>query len=171
MTTVDLIGTTICKENKMDIYRTYTNFQNQLTVILVISVLHIQINMNACMLQYHIPLFFTPPLILFTILLPGWKRYDLFVDIFNIAAGGLVMLILKPNTWLGALEYCSQTVYDSPYTLSFLLGDIMVFGTFLKLFIYYIESNEIKKAFALFLVSTVIGAGYVALIEVVVYPE
>lgn len=163
----------------MEFYKTYTNFQNQLTVILTISVLHMQINMNSCMLKYHIPLFLTPPLILWSLYIKGGRKniserlpfsYEFLIDIFNIGAGGLVLLILKPNSWPGALEFCSQTVHTPPYALSFLLGDIMVFGTMLKLYIYYISKNLRTNAFILFVISCIIGITYVIIVDEVVYP-
>lgn len=160
----------------MEFYKTYTNFQNQLTIILTISVLHMQINMNSCMLKYHIPLFLTPPLILWSLFIEREnisKRfpfsYELLIDIFNIGAGGLVLLILKPNSWPGALQFCSQTVYTPPYALSFLLGDIMVFGTMLKLYIYYISKGLVSNAWILFAISCLIGITYVIIVDEVVY--
>ena len=152
------------------IYNTYTNFHNQLVVILTICILHMQLNMNTCMLGWHAPLFLTPLLILWSMFTPS-RTVEFSIDIYNIAAGGLVLLILKPNSWPGALEFCTQNIYDPPYTLSFLLGDIMVFGTMLKLYIYYIERKQYRNALILLFVSVVIGSAYVVIVDFAVYPE
>ena len=151
-------------------YNNYTNFHNQLLVILTISILHIQININSCMLKYHAPLFLTPLLILWSIYTKS-RTVEFWIDIFNIAAGGLVLLILKPNSWPGALEFCKENIYDPPYALSFLLGDIMVFGTMLKLYIYYIEKRMMTNFWILFGVSCLIGVVYVLVVDLAVYPS
>lgn len=145
----------------------YNNFHNQMLVIFTISVLHMQINMNTCMLAYHTPLFLTPPLVLWSI----FAENPVWIDIFNIGAGGLVLLILKPNSWPGALEFCTENIYDPPYALSFFLGDIMVFSTMLKLYIYYISIQDWKSALILFVISCLIGLVYVLLVDLVVYPS
>ena len=151
-------------------YDNYTNFHNQLLVILTISILHIQININSCMLAYHIPLFLTPPLILWSIYTNS-RTVEFWIDIFNIAAGGLVLLILKPNSWPGALEFCTVNIYDPPYSLSFLLGDIMVFGTMLKLYIYYISKGMMTNFWILFAISCLIGIVYLLIVDLAVYPS
>ena len=148
----------------------YINFHNQLLVILTISVLHIQININTCMLAYHTPLFLTPLLILWSIFTEK-RLVELSIDIFNIAAGGLVLLILKPNSWPGALEFCTDDIYDPPYALSFLLGDIMVFGTMLKLYIFYISRKYFTSAWLLFAISCLVGLVYVLVVDLAVYPS
>lgn len=148
----------------------YINFHNQLLVILSICVLHIQININTCMLAYHTPLFLTPFLILWSIFTEE-RLVELIIDIFNIAAGGLVLLILKPNSWPGALEFCTNNIYDPPYALSFLLGDIMVFGTMLKLYIFYISKKDFTSAWLLLGISCLIGLVYVLVVDLVVYPS
>ncbi len=146
----------------------YTNFHNQMLVIFTISILHMQININTCMLVYHTPLFLTPPLVLWSIFTEN-RTVQFWVDIFNIAAGGLVLLILKPNSWPGALEFCTENIYDPPYALSFFLGDIMVFGTMLKLYIFYISKCYWKSALILFAISCLIGITYVIIVDEVVY--
>ena len=122
------------------------------------------------MLKYHVPLFLTPLLILWSIYTKS-RTVEFWIDIFNIAAGGLVLLILKPNSWPGALEFCTDNIYDPPYALSFLLGDIMVFGTMLKLYIYYIEKRMMTNFWILFGISCLIGIVYVLVVDLAVYPS